>query len=238
MQRLFFTVQCTLTGQNFTKLMQEVEMELNLGQWVVIGICAVLIVGYIRGFYYNRQRAGHVLAWLQEGLEMFGPVSTGGKLPGMATGGRLEVKRAGAPVRRVEAVYLLAPRENLLFWLFHLIQGRRDEMILWVTYQSKPEQDVEVARRGDRQFESRLKANDKKPLTVADGPRGLLIASEQEKESALTDKVQSLLERYGSVLYRLALRENKPHLFLRANLRIMQSASAPEFFSALRDLTN
>jgi hypothetical protein len=213
-------------------------MKLNLGQWVVIGICAILILGYIRGYYYNRQRAGQILAWLQEGLKTFGVVSAGEKLPGMATGGRLEVKHAAPPVKRVEAVYLLAPRENLLFWLFHLIQGRRDVLIVWVTYQSKPEQEVEVARRGDRQFESRLKAADKKPLNVADGPRGLLIASEEKKDGTLAGKVQSFLERYGSIVYRLALRDNKPHLFLRANLRVMQSAPAAEFFSTLRELAN
>ena len=213
-------------------------MELNVGQWVVIGICAILIIGYIRGFYYNRQRAGQVLAWLSEGLETFGSVSVGEKLPGMATGGRLEVKRAAAPIRKVEAVYLLAPRENMLFWLFHLLQGKRDEMILWITYQSKPEQDVEVARRGDRQFESRLKATDKKALTVTGGPHGLAFASEQKKGGVLAVKVQLLLEKYSSVVYRLALRENKPHLFMRVNLRIMQLVSAPEFFSALRDLAS
>lgn len=211
-------------------------MHLNVGQWVVIGICAFLILGYIRGFYYNRRRAVEVLAWLNEGLKTFGAVSAGDKLPGMATGGRLEVKRATAPVRRVEAVYLLAPRENLLFWLFHLLQGKRDELIVWVTYQTKLEQEMEVARRGDRQFESRLKAADKKPLNVADGPRGLSIASEGKKAGTLAGKVQSFLERYGSAVYRLALRDNKPHLFLRANLRVMQSASAAEFFSTLRDL--
>ena len=212
-------------------------MELNLGQWVVIGICAFLILGYIRGFYYNRQRAGQIFAWLKEGLETLGPVSAGDKLPGMASGGRLEVKRAVAPVKRVEAVYLLAPRENLLFWVFHILQGRRDELILWFTYQSKPEQEVEVARPGDRQFVSRLKDSDKKPLTVSDGPRGLQVASEK-KEGARASKVQALLEQYSSVVYRLALRDNKPHLFLRLNLRVMQLVSAPDFFSVLRDLPN
>jgi hypothetical protein len=39
-------------------------------------------------------------------------------------------------------------------------------------------------------------------------------------------------------VYRLALRDNKPHLFLRVNLRVIQSAPAVEFFSALRDLAN
>lgn len=213
-------------------------MQLNVGQWVVIGICAFLILGYVRGFYYNRRRAVQVLNWLNEGLKTFGSISVGGKLPGMATGGRLEVKRAEAPVRRVEAVYLLAPRENLLFWLFHLLQGKRDELIVWVTFQSRPAQEVEVARRGDRQFESRLKDADKKPLTVSAGPRGLSIASEGKKGNVLTGKVQSFLERYGSAVYRLALRDNKPHLFLRVNLRVMQSAPAVEFFSTLRDLAN
>jgi len=211
-------------------------MELNVGQWVVIGICAFLILGYIRGFYYNRQRAAQILAWLHEGLKTLGPVSAGEKLPGMATGGRLEVKHANAPIKRVEAVYLLAPRENLLFWLFHVLQGKRDELLLWITYQSKPEQDVEVARPGDRQFQSRLKASDKKALTVSEGPRGLLFASEQKKGGALPGKVQSLLEQYGPVIYRLALRDHKPHLFLRVNLGVMRLVSAPEFFSALREL--
>lgn len=211
-------------------------MKLNLGQWVVIGICAILILGYIRGYYYNRQRAGRIFAWLKAGLETLGPVSVGDKLPGMASGGRLEVKHAAAPLKRVEAVYLLAPRENLLFWLFHVLQGRRDELILWFTYQSKPEQEIEIARPGDRQFVGRLKDSDKKPLTVSNGPRGLQIASEQKKGSMLEGKVQSLLEQYSSVVYRLSLRENKPHLFLRVNLRVMQLVSAHDFFSALRDL--
>jgi hypothetical protein len=213
-------------------------MELNLGQWVVVGLCAVLLFGYVRGYYYNRLHARKVLAWLHEGLKTIGTVSIGEKLPGMATGGRLEVRQAGAPFRRIEAVYLLAPRENLFFWLFHLLRGKHDELILWVTYQSKPEQDVEVALRGDRQFINRLKASDKKPLTVSDGPCGLLLASSQKKGGTLIGKVQSLLERYGSVVYRLALRDNKPHLFLRVNLRVMQSAPAVEFFSALRELAS
>jgi hypothetical protein len=216
--------------------MREVAMELNLGQWVVIVISVILILGYIRGYYYNRQRAGQILAWLEEGLKTFGPVSSGEKLPGMATGGRLEVKRAAAPLKQVEAVYLLAPRENLLFWLFHLIQGRRDELILWITYQSKPEQELEAARPHDRQLESRLKDMDKIPLSVSTGPHDLLVASQQKKDGLLPGKVQSFLERYGKQVYRLALRGNKPHLFLRANLRIIQSAPAVEFFSDLREL--
>jgi len=211
-------------------------MDLNLGQWVVIGICGFLILGYIGGFYYNRQRAERIQRWLLDGLRTFGTISSGGKLPGMASGGRLEIKRASPPLKRVEAVYMLAPRENLLFWLFYIFQGRHDELILWVTYQSKPEQEVEIARPNDRQLESRLKDVDKISLSVATGPHGLVVATEEKKAGVLPENVGSFIERYGTHVYRLALRDNKPHLFLRANLQIMESASATDFFVEVREL--
>ncbi|MBN2117031.1 MAG: hypothetical protein JW730_10685 [Anaerolineales bacterium] len=211
-------------------------MELNLGQWVVIGICAVLILGYIRGFYYNRKHAGQILEWLYEGLKTLGPVSAGEKLPGMVTGGRLEVKRAAPPFRQVEAVYLLAPRENLLFWVFHRLQGKGDELILWLTFQSKPDEELEVARRGDQQLANRLKDTERKKLTVSDGPRGLQVAVEEQGDRVLAAKLRSFLERYGAVVIRLALRGNKPHIFLRAHLRIMRFGPAAEFLSELSEL--
>ncbi len=182
------------------------------------------------------QHAGEILAWLHEGLKTLGQVSAGEKLPGMASGGRLEVKQAEPPFRRAEAVYLLAPRENLLFWLFHRLQGKGDELVLWITFQSKPEQELEVARRGDRQLQSRLKDTDKQPLTVSDGPNELQIAGEGKKAGALDQKVRLFLERYGATVLYLALRGNKPHLFLRADLRIIRSGPAAECLSALSEL--
>lgn len=211
-------------------------MHLNLGQWVVIVVCAVLILGYILGYYYNRERARQIFAWLRQGLSTLGQVTIGEKLPGMATGGRLEVNQAAAPLKRVEVVYLLAPRENLLFWIFHLLQGRGDELIVWINYQSKPEQSIEVARRGDRQFEKRLKDKEKPALSIVNRSRGLQVAVEEKPGTLLAGKVQSLVESYPSLVIRLALRPEKPHLFLRANLRIMQRVSAEELFATLRDI--
>ena len=141
---------------------------------------AILILGYILGYLYNRQRAEQIFKWLKQGLSTLGEVSLGEKLPGMATGGRLEVNQAAAPLKRVEAVYLLAPRENLLFWVFHLLQGRSDELIVWINYQSKPEQSVEVARKGDRQFAKRLNDKEKPALSMVDEIHGLQFAAEEK----------------------------------------------------------
>lgn len=211
-------------------------MQLNTGQWVVLVIAGVLIFGYILGYLYNRQRAERIFIWLKKGLSTLGEVSLGEKLPGMATGGRLEVNQALAPLKRVEAVYLLAPRENLLFLIYHMLQGRGDELIVWVNYQSKPEQSIEVARKGDRQFAKRLNDKEKPGLSMAEGIDGLQIATEEKSGDMLAGKVRSFINSHPSTVIRLAVRSEKPHLFVRLNLRHLQRIPATELFTALRDL--
>lgn len=211
-------------------------MALNTGQWAVIIIAGILIFGYIFGYYSNRQKAEKIFSWLKPGLSTLGEVTLGGKLPGMASGGRLEVNQPMAPLKSVETVYLLAPRENLIFWIFNLLQGRSDELIVWINYLSKPEQAVEVARRGNRQFEKRLKEPEKPALTMLEGQGGLQMAAEDKPGSTILNKAQAFLQHYPSVVIRLAVRPEKPHLFLRINLRVMQRTSAKELLEELRDL--
>ncbi len=211
-------------------------MQLNTGQWVVIIIAGILILSYILGYYSNRQRAEQIFRWLKEGLATIGEVSLGDKLPGMASGGRLEVNKAAPPLRSVETVYLLAPRENPLFLIFHLLQRRGDELIVWINYQSKPEQSIEVARPGDRQFEKRLQEKDKPALSVLDKVGGLQLAAETQAGSLMVGKVKSFISRYPSNVIRLAIRPDKPHLYLRTNLRIMQKVTAEGLFTELKGL--
>ena len=212
-------------------------MNLNLGQWVVIGICALLLIAYIRGYFYNRQQARRISNWLQEGMRGWGRVvSAEGKLPGMASGGRLEVTQADPPLRNMEAVFILAPRENPLFYIFYTMQGKRDELVVWMTFHSAPKQSVEVARPGDKQLESRLKEADKPALKLVEAPAGLKMASEEKEEALVEGKVRSFVQSHPGTILRLALRPSKPHLFLRANLRAVQSNPAEAFFKELSEL--
>jgi hypothetical protein len=54
----------------------------------------------------------------------------------------------------------------------------------------------------------------------------------------LADKVQSFIQRYRSFTARLALRPEKPHLYLRAVLRLMQHITSIELFTALKELVS
>jgi hypothetical protein len=210
-------------------------MKLDLGQWITIGICAILILGYIRGYYKNRKKALQISEWLQNGLTEWGQVTPGERLPGLVTGGRLDVNQATEPFQRIEAIFLLEPRENLLFWLFGHLLGKRDELILKINLRSQPEHEVEMGRRGDRDFSRRLTTVGKK-LEVTSGPHGLQIARRSKKNSGLDDRFDTFVNQYGQAIVRFFLRRGQPHLFVRVYLPTLQTKPAGEFLSALQNL--
>ena len=211
-------------------------MELDVGQWIVMGACAVLILGYIRGYYYNRQRAQRISEWLQAGLREWGTVTPGERLPGMASGGRLMVKQARGPFQRIAAAYLLEPRENLLFWAFHRLQGRRDELILSLDMKARPDQEIEVASRLERAFRRRLEKSKRGPAEMETGPHGLRLACWKKKGAGLPVRLAQFLEKNGAAIVRLSLRREQPYIFLRAHLPPLQREPAQAFFASLRDL--
>ncbi len=185
-------------------------MEITLSQWIVIGICAVLLVGYIFGYYYNRQQAGRIHSWLRSMLEKWGSVSLGEKLPGMVSGGRLLVQHPAQPFSHIEAVYLLAPRENLVFWLFHLLQGRGDELVLRIHLPNVPKSAMEVKRNWLYRLVYRGEATE--------------------------EKWGAFLARHRRTFLHLALRREAPHLFVRAYLPALMSDSSGTFLASLAEL--
>ena len=185
-------------------------MELNLSQWLVIGICAVLLVGYIFGYYYNRQKAERVLAWLHSDLEKWGAVGTGEKLPGMVTGGHLIVPKVSGPFQSIEAVYLLAPRDNLFFWLFHSLQGRGDELVLKISLPKAPKARLEAKRRWPANF--------------------------TYQGQGAEEHWSAFLRRHGRAVAHAVLRREAPHLFVRINLSPLMEESAGVFLNSLSEL--
>lgn len=210
-------------------------MQLDAGQWVVIGACAVLIVGYAGGYYYNRRMAEQVLAWLKRGMEQWGRVTPGERLGGLATGGRLSVNAASQPFQRIEAFFLLEPRENLIFWLFDRLRGRQDELILKITLRAAPGKQslVEAGRRRDRDFRQAVE-KEKSPIRES-AIYGLEIVHWGKKSQA-GERTRPFLEQYGRSVMRLSIRRQSPHVFLRARLKPLLNRPAEDFFSALHDL--
>ncbi len=185
-------------------------MQLTLSEWLVIGICAILVLGYIFGYYYNRQQAGRIQTWLRSSLEKWGTVSTGEKLPGMVTGGRMIVKKARQPFQQIEAIYLLAPRENLLFWLFQRVQGRGDELVLRISLPQAPKARLEARRKWRSDFTFQGQGTE--------------------------EKWAPFLVQHGRTYSHLTLRRESPHLIARAYMSELLADSTGAFLASLVDL--
>lgn len=152
-----------------------------------------------------------------------------------ATGGHLSVNAASEPFQRIEAVFLLEPRENLIFWLFGRLRGRQDELILKIKLHAAPgkESQIEAGRHRDRDFQQAVE-KEKSPI-LESAVRGLEIAHWGKKSQA-GDCARLFLEQYGRSVMRLSIRRQSPHVFLRARLKPLLNRPAEDFFSALHDL--
>jgi hypothetical protein len=185
-------------------------MKFNLAEWLVIGVCGILLIGYIFGYYYNRQQAGRIHSWLRAALEKWGSVRLGERLPGMVTGGRLVVQDPAQPFQHIEAIYLLAPRENLLFWIFHLLRGRGDELVLRIHLRQVPREAMEVKRNWLSRF----------------------VFGGKDTET----RWSPYLAAHGRELVHLAFRREAPHLFLRARLSPLLAGGSEDFLASLAGL--
>lgn len=212
-------------------------MQLDSGQWIVFGLCAVLIAVYAGGYYANRRLGEQVVAWLHTGLRRWGRVTAGSRLGGMATGGRLYVKNAGAPFQNIEAVFLLLPRENLIFWLFDRLRGRQDELILKISLRFAPKKNAwaEVSPRRDRDFQQAI---DNENLTPVEPIIGGLNIARGDKDAPLNDPVTQFLEKHGKQVIQFSIRKQAPHIILRAHLKPLLQSPANDLLSLLGELNN
>jgi hypothetical protein len=210
-------------------------MQLDSGQWIVIGICAILIAGYAGGYYTNRRLAEQVVAWLYKGLKRWGELKAGGRLGGLATGGRLYVKNAGAPFKTIEAIFMLSPRENLIFWLFDLLRGQKDMLVLNIDLRTAPKKNLfmEAGQRGDKDFQQAIESRNLQLVTPVGGALEIALP---DKDALVSEPMSHFLERYGEHVIRWSIRKQAPHMVIRARLKPMLQRSPEEYFSAIQEL--
>ena len=95
----------------------------DLSTQAVIGFCILLGIWFVVGWQMNRRHGRRLLEWILQGLRAFGGQITVSRLG--TSGFQVNVKKARAPFKRIEATILLEPREILLLWIFNLLgQGR------------------------------------------------------------------------------------------------------------------
>jgi len=206
----------------------------DLTTQAVIAFCALLIIWYIMGWQMNRRHGRRLLEWILQSLRAFGDQITVSRLG--TSGFQVNVRKAQAPLKRIEATILLQPRENLLVWIFNLLQGRADYLVFKSTLHASPRGEVEVIKKRGRLARRVLKGLHERAWTRQETAGGLVIACRGKQGQQQADAISHLVEDLSPRLLRLSLSKKAPHLLVSLSLAGLDEQSALLLLSSLQDL--
>jgi len=210
----------------------EFLQNLNLGQWIVIGLSAFMLAWYFGANAVNRNRGVAAYRWLYHSLEGVGKITTAEWFGSSSSGGRLLVEKPSRPFRRLEAVFLLERREFLPYWIVKHIQGWRDEVKIKIDLQTSPKLDLVIAHTENPKSAS--SATDPIPpgyeILPSDG------SPHQTDLAPLLEKLAPFLRANASYIQNLTIRPTSPHIEISGRLNPMLSASPSALFTSLQEI--
>jgi len=206
----------------------------DLATQAVIAFCILLIIWYVVGWQMNRRQGRRLLGWILQGLRALGDQITVSRLG--TSGFQVNVRKAQAPFKRIEATILLQPREMLLLWIFNLLRGGADYLVFKSILRASPRGEVEMVKKRGRLARRVLKGLDERAWTRQETAGGLVIACRGKQGQQQTDAISHLVEDLSPRLLRLSLSKKAPHLLVSLSLAGLDEQAALLLLSSLRDL--
>ncbi len=197
----------------------------------------VLIVGWFGvGIIYNLRHGEAILRWMQNGLPRVGQKTTLRWLGSSVA--QLVIAKAKGPMRSLETLLVLAPRDVPWLWLLSSLQGRRDTLIFRAQLGIPPLMDLELVDPASWTGRSALKQAQAKgwvsqpyhDLQLLAAPGQLPLA--QETLSRLDATARALSTQYR----RFSLRRDSPHLEVHLAFPNPRQTDPAQFFDALISL--
>jgi hypothetical protein len=199
------------------------EIDLDLGQWIVIVLSGFLFIWFILAGSANRKRGIATYRWLRQGLETLGKISNAEFIGASNMGARFVVAKPAWPFRRVEAHYLLEPREFLPYWLFSYLRGKRDEVVIKVALRMTPSGSLEIRRAvGQVKLPAKDRIHPDFQVVYADLDDAHLMA-----------KVGAFLVENGSTVEKIVIQRQAHNIELLARLKPLLRSSPESYFSRL-----
>lgn len=209
---------------------------MDTGVWVISILSAILLVWYVVAHAWNRRIGVSTSEWLRKGLSAFGSLKEVRRMGSLASAGQLVVQQAVEPFRSLEVVFLLEPRENLPFWIFTHLDGRRDTIVVRANMKTAPVQEFEVARSGERGIKKIPADLQKKPYELIAGPKEFELARRGRRDKAAVDRLLAFLDCYREAIGRISVQSKEPHLTIQASLPALRKSQPEDFFEAVRQL--
>jgi hypothetical protein len=199
------------------------EIDLDLGQWIVIVLSGFLFIWFILAGSANRKRGIATYRWLRQGLGALGKISNAELIGASNMGARFVVANAARPFRRVEAHYLLEPREFLPYWFFSYFRGKRDEVVIKVALRMTPSGSLEIIRAaGGKNLPAKDRIHPDFQVVHAD-----------LDDPQLMDNVETFLRKNGVTVKKIKLQAQVPHIELHARLKPLLDFSPESYFSEI-----
>ncbi len=210
------------------------EFDLDLGQWIVVGLSAFLFVWYIGANSLNRRRGIATYRWLYRCMEAVGEITHSEWIGSSGAGARLAVEKPSRPFRRVEALYLLEPREFLPYWILSYLQGKRDVVVVKITLRSVPKVTLEVEPAKGRGAKQPLAGGKNQAPERHQPVEGFHVSTEGPGDAQVMEGVSVFLRDYGAGVKVISLRQEAPHLEIRASLKALTGLPAEGFLLPIR----
>ncbi|MGD8997129.1 MAG: hypothetical protein PVH80_03405 [Anaerolineae bacterium] len=181
------------------------------GTLAIIALSALLVLWYVALHLYNRRRGRRLRGWALAVLDALGGERDEGWIGSPASGGRINVRRAEPPFRRLEITFLLANREIPLLWLADHLRGKQDRIIMRATLRSPRRGEVMVRSDG------RTQRHDEAWKWEA-GPHDLRVACRGHGARRLVAALEPWLEAYGPHVSRFDWSKQDPHINLQLRI--------------------
>jgi hypothetical protein len=123
---------------------------------LLLSSATILLLGYLAGRAVNKRRARLISAWLEPGFRSLGGTPAVQAVKPSVF--RVKVVGARTPLDVVTATVVLISREWLPTWLWELLRGNQDVLVVHLTLKQPPSMEAEIinpnndlGRRGEEQ---------------------------------------------------------------------------------------
>ena len=210
------------------------KIDLDLGQWLVIGLSAFLFVWYFAANSLNRKRSTETFRWLRRALEPVGDISNAEWIGASNMGARVTIKKAAKPFRRVEVHYLLEPREFPPYWLFSRLRGQRDSVVVNYTLRVAPKGRLEIQRKTALRNPKTDPADGESAWMDLSGEKFQVISNGQQ-DAKLIEAVEAFLTDRSASIESICLQPEAPHLVFHTRLVPLLRSPAESYFSPVQN---
>jgi hypothetical protein len=205
-------------------------------QAILVVIVALVMGWFAFGVIYNIRHGEAILKWMKGGLPRVGERTTFRWLGSSVA--ELVIAQAKSPMRSLQIMLALAPRDVPWIWLPAYLRGRRDTLIFRAQLTTAPRIDFDLA--DPRYWTGRMALEDaaEKSWQVEAHAGMQLVSPAAYRSQAVStlERLEAPLLELSPTVRRLSLRRDSPHLELHLPPPDYRHISADQYFTALQEL--